>query len=160
MSVEDSLNSVYSDYMAGEYVDLMEELFEDYGLTHLLRGRIVDLGCGSGRILQVFKEKYGCEAIGVDLQPTKLYKDIHYLQEDIRHTTIPAQTASFVFSINIGDYVLASVRSLTAQDICHEVDRLLIRGGVYLPGASEQEILGKPFEKAGYKSVGWGYQKS
>lgn len=156
MSLHDVLSSVYSDYLSEDYIEMMEEILEIHELSHLLKETIVDLGCGSGRILHLLKKKYGCNAIGVDLRPTPMYGDVYYLITDVRHIGLVANRASFVFSINIADFL---DYSLTAESIFKEVDRILIPGGVYLPTVIDSDRLGQPYKRANYNPIYCGYQK-
>lgn len=49
--------------LAEEQLSKMQEIFPDFDL----RGkRVLDVGCGYGHILYAFKEKYGCDVLGIE----------------------------------------------------------------------------------------------
>lgn len=151
------LSSVYSDYFSETILNLMEEMLQKERLGQLLKGVVVDIGCGSGRILHLIREKYNADVIGVDLNPSMVYKDVKYLQEDMRHTSMPSSTATLVFSVNIADFLDDYFK---AEDIFNEVDRVLISGGVYMPTQTDLSCLKQPYESAGYRKFLGGYQKT
>ena len=153
MAIKDLISHIYSDDMAEVFVSLILHNLE--GRDYLLdRGKIVDFGCGSAKILHLLKERYPkIEAIGVDLDPFKRYDDVRYVTADMRSTGIHSNSANMIISVNVADLLLDK-EDINADQIFQETNRILIPRGVYIPCELSRDKLITPFVKAGYKQFG------
>lgn len=66
--------------------------------------RILDVGCGTGSVLDNVRRKLGVEAVGVDLRPRQsIHRDIPIFQADAIRDPLPS--ADVAFSMHVGHHL-------------------------------------------------------
>ncbi|MCA9049203.1 MAG: methionine biosynthesis protein MetW [Planctomycetaceae bacterium] len=109
-------------------------LVDDLIMSHIRdNSRVIDLGCGDGRLMQRLRDERGCRVVGIDLEPANVSAVIRRglpvvaadLNQSLRH--IPSDAFDF------------AVLSQTLQQIRHpkqllkEMLRVAFRGLVVVP---------------------------
>ena len=118
-------NNIYKEAI----IKFMKYSLEKEGLESMLTGKIVDLGCGDGGVLNELSKQYFIEPVGVDLFPIKKYDNISYLEEDILKTSIPDKSANIVYCVNL---LTALDDAISPRDLFKEIDRILAPGGLFI----------------------------
>jgi len=116
-----------------------EHLVDFFGgpADHTKNGRILDLGCGTGRHL-VFLESLGYQTYGMDISPTGILYSRKWLQEKghtarvlmADMTSLPYSSSSF--HVIISTYVIHHNTLADIRETVQEIQRLLIPGGTIL----------------------------
>lgn len=96
-------------------------------------GRVLDVGCGTGRIAYLLHER-GFDVTGIDLSEPMVerarseFPEIDFYDEDIRDTSFESKSFEYVVFSYFGiDYVLPESERITAL---REIYRLLKPGGI------------------------------
>lgn len=81
-------------------VDLKQAVTDEVILAHVAPGsRVVDLGCGDGRLLQRLRDEHGCSVLGVerdlDLISATIDRGIAAIRADVEHGLEDIPTGSF-----------------------------------------------------------------
>ena len=100
--------------------DLSVQLTDELIMQHIERGsRVIDLGCGDGRLMQRLRDESGCTAMGVEVEHTNIISVIERglpaIEADLNEGLIDVPNDSF-------DY---AVLSQTLQQVRHPKKLLL-----------------------------------
>ena len=112
-------------------------LTDEIILQHVDRGsRVVDLGCGDGRLLARLRDEHGCNVQGVDLDAEHLLGAIERgvpavkANLDAGLSEFPNQSFDFAVlsqtlqQVQRPQFVLTEANAETVAEICHRVDGL------------------------------------
>ncbi|MBS3128960.1 methyltransferase domain-containing protein [Candidatus Woesearchaeota archaeon] len=109
------------------YLPLIVDNLNDQGLGALLEGTIIDLGCGTGKVLSEIRKKHPrARLIGVDLAPRQDHEGIEYVTASVTATGLPPEIADLVFILGLA----GSSPGASVIHVVQEIDRLLKPGGV------------------------------
>lgn len=112
----------------------------ELNLMHLLdKGPFVDLGCGTGTLLEVLKERYpNSKLIGIDRYSECLKEAKNHVSEDtllfrgyLRDLPFKDNSISIMFN-NLSIFVALYSNFGEHQNIAREIYRTLKPGGVYM----------------------------
>ncbi len=156
--ITQTMDYIYSDNVAANLVETMVWLIRHHQKETLLtRGPIVDLGCGSGRVLNELKIRYqDTNVLGIDRQPRRSFSRVCYVEGNLQDTKLADKSVGIVLMVNLSDYL---GETFQFDEFFNEIDRILMPGGVYVPLDLFRENLIRPFKFAGYHTFGQDYQE-
>ena len=84
--------------------DLSVQLTDELIMQHIQRGsRVIDLGCGDGRLMQRLRDDNGCTAMGVEVEHTNIISVIERglpaIEADLNEGLIDVPNDSFDYAV-------------------------------------------------------------